>query len=508
MSYWYERIGKKQILILLSMIPVVSISGAANIVGSYGAGCIATASRTLFDWISVDRSGNSVEIYPYVFMQFETGCIEWLGFSTCETVQFQDWMQIWSETEIITIHILNTTTTSQGGSPESSQASPFTIERQFSDAGTSVSRGRLGLRRKVRYSLGSQTDQLKNIFVVRNPTNSPAPNQWIQVTLGQLLGVSQSNLVYLNTNTANEQADMIVPSPTNKFLRADSLLYFLNVPQQSRRCLLDDFCDTACTWNGLCEPMGYGHHGMLLPSATFFLNWSPLSGLGHWPTPGWKYSLFCPLSKHDSSCLRTRSHVVVIFNSDTSSRIIFKNTGDWSSEKYPLLEIQLWQETGYMRRNGDCDQIMIGEKAKYCHVPPEYVALEESLFLSRPRFQDGDQGMYSEIHSERVTGLRFYHNDVWQMNYRVSTDAADSWKLSTYFPVFWIEKRSGTLNIADTLGFSSLKSYGVYVMTGVLVSYILFLVCYFSMIYLLLQTLTCPQYLKARGAGQATPAYI
>jgi len=115
---------------------------------------------------------------------------------------------------------------------------------------------------------------------------------------------------------------------------------------------------------------------MLLPSATFFLNWSPLAGLGHWPTPGWNYKSFCPLSTHDPLCLRKQPRVVVIFNPDASSRTIFENKGDWSLEKYPLLEIQFWREKQYMRREGNCDQIVVGQQGKYCHVPPEYMALE------------------------------------------------------------------------------------------------------------------------------------
>jgi len=506
MSYWYERIQKKHILIFLSSIPLLLISSSANTVASYSSGCLPTASRTLFDWISVDHSSNFFEVYPYVFMSFEQGCIEWLGFSTCESVQFQDWMHIWSETEIITVHIFNTTTT-QGDNTETLETSLATLERQYYDSGSTVSPGKLELHRKMTYSLVAHSEELDTNFVVRNtPNREDAP--WRQVTLGQLLGVSESPIVYVNTNPANEHASMIVPSQTNKNLRADSLLYFLRVPQNSRRCLLDDFCDETCSWNGLCEPIGYGHHGMLLPSATFFLDWGSSAGLGHWPTVGWNYYLFCPRSVHDPLCKREDPRFVIIFGPETSSRAIFQNTGDWPSEKYPLLEIQLWRERGYVRRNGHCDQVMIGQSAKYCNVPTEYVALEENVFLSRPGIQGIDQGLFSEIHSERVTGLRFYHNDVWQLNYRVIADAADNLKSSVFFPLFWMEKRSGTLKTDDKLQFAALKSYGFHVMTGVLISYLLFLFFNVMFFYLFFRSLACCEYMEAKDAAVPRPVFI
>jgi len=96
--------------------------------------------------------------------------------------------------------------------------------------------------------------------------------------------------------------------------------------------------------------------------------------------------------------------------------------------------------------------------------------------------------------------LRFHHSDVWQMNYRVITGAADAWTSLAFAPLFWVEKRSGTLNVQDNLRFHAFKSYGSLVMWGVLISYILFLVSYALILYLVLKGLTCFRYLEVKDA--------
>lgn len=507
MSYWYERFTKKHILVFLTIIPVVVLNGFGQYGQSYMIGCIPTASRTLYDWISVERSDNYFEVHPFVEMMLETGCIEWLGFSTCEAVQFQDWMPIWMHNELVSIHIFNVTADQADSSKfQTAELSPIVVDRINSDFGTSVSSGELNLKRKVVYDYSSTSmSRFDETIVTGNPqyVSGAAATPWMTTRLGKVFGVTSSELVYLDINSEKHENDVFaLPAPTNKMLRSRSLFYFLSTPADHRRCLFDEDCAQQCTWTGLCEPLNYGHQGTLLPSATLFMNWKSVLELGHWPIPAWDYQRHCPADGLDTSCLNEKPRQVIVFNPETFSRGIFSNSGNVALDKFPDVEFQLWRSAGYKRRDEGCNSqgLLLGHQGKDCSVPPEFVFVGDGLFLSSPRPSGADAALLSEIHSERVTGLRFDYLNVWQINRRLLLRKSNTEQVDTFLELFWIRQQPMTMTINADLQFPALKDYPMSMVELIIPLGVLYTLTYALIIVIMMYSSTCIGYLNAREA--------
>jgi len=332
MSYWYERYTKKHILVFCAAIPVALLNSVIGIAASYSSGCVPTAARTLHDWISPERGYNYWEIHPFVKMALDPGCVEWLGFSTCEVVQFQDWMPFWMQNELVTIHIFNVTTVDQGDSSkfQTAELSPMTVDRIYSDHGTAASLGQLDLKRKVTYNYNFDSSRLDETVVTGNPKylSGAVTSPWTTARLSELLGVTPSGFTDLDIISARYDTNVFVlPAPTNKYLRYRSLFYFKQTSTDDRKCLFDADCAQQCSWTETCEPLSYGNQGTLLPSATLFFGIKGAQEFNHWPIPAWDYRLYCPNTEFDRSCWNEKSNPVIIFNPQTFSREIFHNTG-------------------------------------------------------------------------------------------------------------------------------------------------------------------------------------
>jgi hypothetical protein len=499
MSYWYERITKKHVIVMVFSIIPLLINGFAQIAGSYAGGCLATASRTLYDWISVERPFNEFEVYPYVPLYLDAGCIEWLGFSTCETVQFQNWMPIWMQGEVDSIHVFNMTETGTTKLLET----PVIIDRIATDAGTSASLGELNLKRSMRISTWNLDDsQLGQIVGMSNPEYTASgvgqsANPWKHISLFELL----SGVIYPGAYPAQViHEKLVVPLPTRKGVR--TLYYVLGTSNEDKKCVFDDDCGQQCAWSGTCEPQLYGHHGMVLPSGNFLFNWKNAFELGHWPLVAWKFGLYSTVKDYPNQG-SGEPLPVTIFNSETFSRTIFDNTGsDGGSEKFPGVEIQVWKARLHIRRD-ICKDLHLGSQEKDCNIPADYVFIGQERYLSFPMSVDGAP-MKSEIHSERVTGLRFDYLDVWQINRKISMSDSDM------IPMYWIQRQPMTLKLDEKLQFSILKSYGGDTLTMVAVAWVAYIISYFIWLGMLFYGNSCVDFCKDSSNRYAPfqPSYI
>lgn len=213
--------------------------------------------------------------------------------------------------------------------------------------------------------------------------------------------------------------------------------------------------------------------------------------LGHWPMPAFNSKLYCPSGSAggaDNNCLREVPLSIVVFNPESFTRTIFDNSGDAKNEKYPDLEIQLWKATAYLRREEGCQKMTLGSKGKDCDVPNDYVFVGGSFFLSSPK-PTGDAKLMNEIHSERVTGLRFDYLDAYQMNHRITAAGKD-----LYVPLFWKQQEPAMLKLNEALQFSELKGYGGSLLTTSFICYAIYLSFYFGFCFLFLYGLSCPEF--------------
>jgi hypothetical protein len=488
MSYWYERISKKHVAVLLMNIPLIMINNIGQISGSYAAGSLATASRTLYDWISVERAFNTFEVYPYVPMSLDTGCIEWLGFSTCETAQFTDWMPIWMQGETDSLHIFNFTVTNQMQF-QSSLMPPVIIDRIIADAGTMPSFGELTLKRHVTLSHKLDVAQLNQIVVTTNPEyrGSGVSEPWKSMSLLEFL----SGVVYQESYPALQNHEkMMVPSPIKKGVK--TLYYITGTSKEDKSCIFDDDCGQQCAWSGTCNPQLYGHHGFVLPSASFMFNWKGAFELGHWPMVAWKYGLYCPAVTDEQDECISDPRPLIIFHPETFTRTIFYNSGrDGDSEKFPDLDLFVWKAQQYVRRD-ICGDSSIGSQEKDCGIPQKYVFIGHERYASFPESLEG-AAYSSEVHSERVTGLRFDYVDFWQINQRMMMQNGEG---AQFVPLFWVQRQPVTIKMNENLQFSVLRTYGGSMLRLAAVAWVVYLVAYFGWLAAFFYGISCVDFCK------------
>jgi len=501
MSYWYERISKKHMIAFLLSIPVLLCTVSVQMAGSYSLGCIATCSRTLYDWISSERAYNAFEVYPFVHYMLDTGCVEWLGFSTCEAVQFQDWMPIWMQNELVTIRIFNVTSTDQNDLSifQTAELSPIVAERMNSDRGTSAQMGAINIKRRVTYSHNLESSRFNDVIRTGSSgyTFKGAGSPWTTTTLGQLLGFSSGAALYLDIHSKqNRDATMSSPSPVNKMLHTRSLYYYLSGSADYRRCSFDDDCGSQCTWTSRCDPLGSGNSGLLLPSATFLYNWKSMLELGHWPIPAWHYPNWCLKGSSDGACWREDPEII-IFDPEISSRAFFANTGDGTTEKFPDLDIQLWKHVRYARREEGCLTVSFGSQGKDCGVPAGYAFVADGLFVSSPLSSKDGASLRSEIHSEKTTGLRFHYLNVYQISRRMKLKENGD----TFVPLFWVQEQPTVFKVNEVLQFSALKGYPGEMLTLMLINFFLYMCLFGLTCALFFYGMSCVDFIRAQDAA-------
>merc|ERR1719240_2479202 len=104
------------------------------VAGSFAAGALACLSRTLDDWIFVETSDGLTELLPFVYSHLEPGCIVWLGFSTCEEVQFQEWKLLWNAPQkrsVTFFNVSNPESIKAGEVASISEISPISLKVEY-----------------------------------------------------------------------------------------------------------------------------------------------------------------------------------------------------------------------------------------------------------------------------------------------------------------------------------------------------------------------------------------
>jgi hypothetical protein len=350
------------------------------------------------------------------------------------------------------------------GGKFSKQELTIVVDRKVFDDGTSVLPGLVHLKRRIELVYNVDAARLsESIFIgnVEYASAGAAVSPLKQISLADLL----EGVIYEGSESGSVSHDQLTsPVSTNKYLGPRGLYYIQSTSQDAKRCSYDENCGQSCTWSGLCEPEEYGYAGLLLPSATFFLQWKSSFELGHWPMIAWKYTLYCSAGSEDENCLRNTGLEaplpIIIFRSQTFSHMVFENTGSGKSEKFSDMEFQVWKFSSYVKRQQGCkaDVNIRLYAGKDCDVPDtSYTFVKPGLYVSSPQ-PSGDDPLFSEIYSERVTGLRFYSMDVWQMSLRLRQHTSTN--ADVFLPIFWIQRQSMMPKIDEKLQFSILKDYG------------------------------------------------
>eukprot|EP00746_Dinoflagellata_sp_MGD_P156154 gnl/MRDRNA2_/MRDRNA2_85717_c0_seq1.p1 gnl/MRDRNA2_/MRDRNA2_85717_c0~~gnl/MRDRNA2_/MRDRNA2_85717_c0_seq1.p1 ORF type:complete len:498 (-),score=44.06 gnl/MRDRNA2_/MRDRNA2_85717_c0_seq1:2-1495(-) len=487
MSYWYAHITKKYVIILISIIPVYCLHVFCQIGFSYAGGCIATASRTLWDWTVVERPFNLIEVYPYVPMPLDSGCVEWLGFSTCEEIQFMNWMPIWGRSEIDTIYMYNLTSKSATDPTvfTAAELAPLELTKTVSAAGTMSMFGSLTWMRNIGYSYSFDASELKKTI------STLMGNQ----ELGTVL-----SMVYGDITAKTEGIGLSIPLPTSyQTNKIKSLFYYTSSGQDARACTFDDNCGAGCTWDGSCEPHTYGHHPIVMASATFYFDYKPLFELGQWPLLPFKYVFYC-IQAQDANCVHENPLPIQVFDHMSFSTRLYYNTEKVDNEKFPDMEFQLWKSTAMVRRDEKCDTatILTGlghYPGKDCGIPASYAFVAPGVFLSQPQVSSDSPGLDSEIYSERTTGLRFDFLSRWQMNAHVKSGDKEA-----FVPIYWVATTPGAMVLDEELQFSVLKGYAPEMINVLYSALCVYGITNLLWLYMFFYGSTCVGYMKIKSA--------
>jgi len=437
MSYWYERITKKHIIVLIiGFIPLGHMNNARAAM-SYIGGAIATASRTLMDWLAVDYPITHFEVIPNVHMPMEDGCIEWLGFSSCEHVQFKDWMQILTEPELLSINLYNIT---DNAGKEFAALPAINAERTYADAGTLSAGGSLYLALTSNTKL-LDTENLQsqvvipNLAAVAGANNQVAANNLLsKVTMASLLGEGGA---YFNAGKGGKSQVYNVPakgtgyrkytSTPFKLAGVKALYYLTSVGDDQTRCW-DQGCASGCAWSTTCEPLAYSHDGTVMPCGNLFMNYAA-AGFAQLPIVPWSYR------EYVGADIELRKSVAVfdpeIFVS--TEYAVTAEEPDATAEKYPGVKVWSWEAQGLIPT---CAKPSLIE-GKDCDSPKGFVNVDFASSLVPTKFTrilyvSMPEEAKPVIKSEIVSGLRLDYVRSWQMNAKINGEM---------MKMFWISSR-------------------------------------------------------------------
>jgi len=425
---------------LLCLIPVIIINGFTRCLGSYAGGCVGAASRTLYDWIGPDRTFGHFEVHPNVHILLESGCLEWLGFSTCETEQFKDWTELLNQQENLEVTMFNMTANSGSLSSESmKKISPVTMQRTFSDSGTNVWMGALSLSQHMSYTVVGGESVMSQKVSIPNYANLASKTNANNVAGSYFSYGFVSNFVAFSAATLNQGLQL--PSTTITH-NARECWYINSFGSDPGKCTVDADCGSSgCSFNALCDPLDYGHHGIVLPSGSFFFDLYANLWAFHWAKVPWNYRKYRPEAKETfQDKYSHRLLPVQIFNMDIGTPSIYLNAGEKPMEKYPNIDMFQWKVQGWSRRTEGCDgkSTNPGLRGKDCNlytgapIPEAYVDVGFAMGMAAGMIFASRPSGGGVVYSERMTGLRFGYSDDWQINARVQN--ADFSYL--YIPVY------------------------------------------------------------------------
>jgi hypothetical protein len=403
-------------------------------------------------------------------------------------------MPFWTQGEVDSLKVFNVTYDANDETSFSTSAlSPITVNRKFLNEGTEAAVGELNLKREAEFSHDASESVLKAEMITVNPGGG---SLWMKGTLQDVLGIGASNMIYAKLGSyVLEHSQLSQPSQATLFtLKAKSLYYFMGSFKYSRKCLFDDDCGASCAFSSLCEPMSYGHHGLVMPSAELLMTHKVYFELGNWPRPAWNWKYYCQVSQ-EAQCHHDPPVQVTVFDLETLSRRSFLNTGTDGAEVFPDLKFQVWKSQGLIYRKEYCGGSLVSAaRGKDCDAPAGHVFVGPNLFLS---------GSEATIASEKTTGLRLGYKISWQLNYYLQGPAK-------MVPLFSVDRTLAPITLDEKLQFSSLADYPAEMLGNFALANVLFVGCLATVYVLFFYGMSCFGYCGARGAEFAPfkPVYI
>jgi hypothetical protein len=505
-----------------------------NVVGSYTIGCIATASRTVFDWIAVDASFETIELAPYIQFYMEYGCIEWLGFSTCETVQFKEWMEIYTMNEEQSVTLFNVTNTNSQA-PTFSAMAPIDFIKGTADGGSISFGGQLIL------ALGSKmvpksTEAFASKVTIPDLLSVSAQGNKMS-TVGSVLTTvpvssllaskaTTGGLIYMDLGPTPSFSILNVPAkgtyfkhyaprnlndPFHRRYAVKGLLYYTNIGGDIEKCGVSQSCAASCVWSSACEPLPYGHMGMLMPSSSFWLDYSAYNGIGHWPMVPWNYADY--VVKEDETAEPPKT--LTIINPETFLLSEYENTGLGTVEKLPGVEVWLWRHVKFLPT---CGVLLNAAEGKDCDAPANMISVDfvgkilpasfnKILYASLPVADDGAKADTPEISSEIVSGLKIDFTDSYQMNALLRFTNGNT-ETKVRYPLFWILRApGGTASITNNMN-KDYTNYAKDMLVIEFVAWMLYILFFGIVLFMTLWGMTCIDYMKNVEANYTMPVYI
>lgn len=546
MSYWYERFAKKHIICICAAVAPILIFGLCRVFASYAAGAAATGSRVVFDWLAVDYPITGVELIPYASLVLEDGCIEWLGFSSCEAVQFKDWMKILVIPEAVEITVQNvsnaksvmeadTVDNAVGSGWNANQprmrvdaqfepVSAVSMTRSFTDAGTMSANGYLYINMHVRHAMAEGVTlpadpiYIPNFAGIVASANEAGSAQLLQKTY-------MKNLLegtYYNSRYHTKSQSIFVPAKGTAYRRhttspyerdgVKNIYYYASVA--GNKCW-SPMCGGGCSWSTTCEPIHLGFSGLVMPSMDL---WYPnIAFMMHKPIIPWSWMDYIPGYRFEKI-----SKSLQVYNPEAQVHMEMKPESEKvDAERFPGVKAWLWKSK---RLVPICKSYQALIQGKDCNAPAGMVNVDfaHSNLLGTPypvhKLLYVSLPAPNTISSETVSGLCLDFDYQWTLHAMVPrTRYMGKTNGNVNDPEKWIEtytlfttkvKPTDSAKLLKDRITSDFQDFGAD-MKGLIYMFTLMYVFFlFLSLFMILYAATCVQWIGALDAAAPKVDYI
>jgi len=448
-------------------------------------------------------------------------------------VQFKEWNVIWSQPEALSITIFNVTnaakmsqTLNPEGTPTHKALDPVRMQRTFVDCGDFSYAGDLGINLCTNTVVTSDIEALSNTIAVPNVGFIAGKNNNVLTTNNNLFTVGKMSTVLASyyATGAGSQNYMLTTPAKNTALRntyagrqarpgVRMLLFFNSIGSNADKCLANPYCGAACAWSTSCEPLNYGHHGLLMPSGSFFLSFAKFNGIAHWPWVPWNWEEYLKDAE-----LPPKFNFV-LFSPETMVHSEYTVTEETTLEKFPGVKFHLWKT---LQLRGSCGgpSVVVG---KDCNSPTGHVSVDyrfnKKLNINLLYIHQAESSG-TEIYAELISGLRMDFLDSWQMSAHVRSpaDSSSGVKVEKY-PLFWMSRRPASNNRVE-MGIDMFKitnkfdeyfqGYGDAMIFFELIGFAVYALTFWMFLYMFFYGLSCVGFINDVSARfkPLAPQYI
>jgi len=274
-----------------------------------------------------------------------------------------------------------------------------------------------------------------------------------------------------------------------------ALYYLTGVNNDVNRCW-DPACGSNCVWSTSCEPLEYGHHGVVMPSGHLYFQFQSM--FQHLPIITWKYLEYCQPNVEQRL-------TISIFDPDNfiSSEYAIKEEEQIdNNERHP--GVKLWAFEA-QRLIPTCQKYSLVE-GKDCDAETGFINVDfansmvgygktKNLYISVPKTEgDAPAEMKSMIYSEVVSGFRLDYVKNWQMN-AVIRGANAEWVES--YKLFWVSCKPAGLAKELTERYSPyMQNYGFDLMVLMGVAMCFFAIFAAMFVYMSFWASSCLSFFK------------